>query len=298
VSTLKQRAKAFYEEHVVENSTAQNRLLKTWNSVRRNAAWIRSLGKAVTVPDSNPQNIYHASVQKTGSHWVKSVFSDPRIRTYTRLATYPGHRYEWDEFHKRFPRYHFVPGLFISYGSYEEIEKPDRYKTFYVIRDPRDIVVSWYFSIRDTHRLAGKVGQYRERLRSLDREEGISFCIRTLAYKFAFMRTWAYNADDPNVLMVKFENLVREPVQHWGKIFDHCGIEIPSTELRSVLGDYDKEGMRKREQKRSFLRKRSASNRSHYRKGGRNWEDLFTEKHRAMFAEINGNLLSVLGYDE
>lgn len=298
MSTLKQRAKAFYEKHVVENSAAQDRLLNTWNFVRRTAAWIRAGGKALTFPDSNPRNIYHSSIQKTGSHWVKSIFSDPRIRQYTRLATYPGHRYEWDEFHKRFPKYHFVPGLFISYGSYEEIRKPEKYKTFYVIRDPRDIIVSWYFSIRDTHRLTGKVGQYREKLRSLNQKDGIVFCIRTLAYKFAFMRTWAYNADDPNVMIVKFENLVDDPTTYWERIFEHCGVDIPSNVLRSVLEDYDKEGMRKREQNRSFLRKRSTSNRSHYRKGGQSWEDLFTKKHKRMFAEINGNLLRVLGYEE
>lgn len=298
MGTLKDWAKTLYEEHVVENSEAQGRLLKTWNFVRRNAAQIRAVGKAATFPESNPQNIYHASIQKTGSHWVKSVFSDPRIREYTHLATYPGHRYEWDEFHKRFPKYHFVPGLFISYGSYEEIEKPERYKTFYVVRDPRDVVVSWYFSIRDTHRLAGKVAQYRKRLRSLGQEEGIAFCIRTLAYKFAFMRTWAYNADDPNVMLVKFEDLVAEPVRYWGKIFDHCGIDIPSTVLRDVLSDYDKEGMRRREQNRSFLRKRSTSNRSHYRKDERDWENLFTRRHKEMFSAINGNLLQVLGYED
>jgi len=298
VVKIKKRLKKLYEERVIENSDTQKRLLKTRNFMQRTVAWLRAQKKSFTFPESNPQNVYHASVQKTGSHWVKSLFRDRRIRKYTKLPTYPGHRYEWDEFHKRFPKYHFVPALFISYGSYEEIKKPNCYKTFYVIRDPRDIVVSWYFSIRDTHRLAGKVAQYRERLRSLNQEEGISFCIRTLAYKFAFMRTWAYNADDPNVITVKLENLVDEPVRYWGKIFNHCGIEIPPSELRNVLEDYDKEGMRKREQERSFLRKRSTSNRSHYRKGGRNWENLFTDKHRAMFSEINGNLLGVLGYED
>jgi hypothetical protein len=155
MKSVSRLAKDLYARYIIENSRAQNRLLKAVNLGRRTAARLRSLRKALTFPDHLPQNIYHASVQKTGSHWVKSIFSDPRIRRYTHLHSYPGHRYEWTEFHTRFPKYHFVPGLFISYGSYEEIRKPEHYKTFYIIRDPRDIVVSGYCSIRVPHRLAG-----------------------------------------------------------------------------------------------------------------------------------------------
>ena len=39
------------------------------------------------------------------------------------------------------------------------IDKPAPYRTFYPVRDPRDMVVSWYFSMRDTHRVFGPIAR-------------------------------------------------------------------------------------------------------------------------------------------
>jgi len=50
----------------------------------------------------------------------------------------------------------------MSYDLYEEIQKPERYRTIYVQRDPRDVIVSWYWSMLETHVLMGKVGKYRK----------------------------------------------------------------------------------------------------------------------------------------
>jgi endonuclease III-like uncharacterized protein len=63
--------------------------------------------------ENSTQNIYHASIQKTASQWIKAIFNDQRIKKHTNLFTYPQHRYEWDDFHKKFPKYTFVSGLYI-----------------------------------------------------------------------------------------------------------------------------------------------------------------------------------------
>ena len=238
------------------------------------------------------QNIYHATVQKAGSLWVRRVFNDPRVKKITGLSTFPQYRYEWDEFHKSFPVYSFIPGLYISYDLYEEIEKPEKYKTFFVMRDPRDIVVSWYYSMLKTHILMGKVGKYRNVLQSTNYDDGIIYCIKTLALKFAGMRTWMYNQDDSKVLIIKFEELTENPVAGFKKIFHHCETDIPDTVLKRVLDDYTKSKLREND-----LKKREDQTESHYRREKSTHKTGFTDKHLELFYAINGDLLNVLGYE-
>ena len=287
-----------YGAHFIENPRAQDALFRGYNFVRRRVADARGLLGRVSHPEGVPTNVYYATIQKTGTHWFKAIFEDERIQRYSGLWSYPGHRYEWGEFIKTFPPHHFVPALFMPYGLYEEISKPDHYRTFYVVRDPRDIVVSWYFSARDTHRLTGKVALHRPTLRSLSQEDGITYAIEVLSYTFAFMRSWAYAAPrDPAVRIVRFEEMTRAPFEGFRALFDHCQIPVPDATLREVLSDYTKEAMRQRDEDRGFLRQRTLSDASHYRPGGSSWQEAFTPAHHDQFAAANGDILSLLGYD-
>lgn len=289
-----------YGRHIIENPRAQSVLLRGLNLGRRRLAGMRGLSGRLAARDGVPTNVYHATIQKTGTHWFKAIFEDPRVRAYSGLWSYPGHRYEWGEFVREFPPHHFVPALFMPYGLYEEIRKPGFYRTFYVTRDPRDVVVSWYFSARDTHRLVGKVAQYRPILKALSESDGITFGIETLAYTFSFMRSWAYAAPrDPNVLMVRFEDATAAPFETFRTIFDHCGIPIADAVLRDVLSTYTKEEMRRLDEERPFWRQRTAdAEGSHYRPAPSSWRQVFTLAHHARFSEVNGDLLALLGYDQ
>lgn len=247
-------------------------------------------------PGSGPapvDNVYFATVQRSGSQWVKEIFSDRRVLARTGLASYPQHRYEWDQFHKSFPRYTFVPGLYMSYDLYEEIDKPASYRTLYVIRDPRSIVVSWYWAALETHTMMGKIGKYRADLSKLDFNDGLSYSIRALAGKFTDMRTWMYNTSDPHVLMVRFEELTRDPLRCFGEIFAHCQVPMPSATLESVLEDYTKAKMRERD-----LQRRPEAPDSHYRARTSDHREVFTPEHYELFHGVTGDLVSLLGYAE
>ncbi|MCF8096137.1 MAG: sulfotransferase domain-containing protein [Desulfobacteraceae bacterium] len=239
------------------------------------------------------ENIYFATIQKSGSQYIKQVFSDKRIQYYTKLLTYPQHRYEWDEFHKKFPKGTFVPGLYMSYDLYEEIEKPKSYKTFYVMRDPRNIVVSWYYSMMKTHKLMGKVGRYRKELQKLSFKEGLHYCIDALSIKFMAMRTWKNNENDPAVLILKFEDLKENPYSEFLRIFEHCGINIPHEVLKSVLSDYTKDKMREKD-----LANRVDITESHYRKTESKHQEVFEADHYKHFYQVTGNLVEILGYEK
>jgi hypothetical protein len=239
------------------------------------------------------QNLYLPTVQRSGSQWMKNVLADMRIRKYTRLRPFPQRRYEWGEFVKRFPLHTFVPGLYMSYDLYEEIEKPQRYRTVFVMRDPRSLTVSWYHAMRKTHVLMGKVGRYREDLARLDFNDGISYCIKALTGKFADMRTWMDHRDDRNVTILKFEDMAADTTSAIGRILKDCGFDVPADVLANVMREYDKEEMRKRDP-----RTQADPNGSHYRKSTSDHRGVFTPEHYKLFREVTGNLVSYLGYDD
>lgn len=247
---------------------------------------------SITGHDAPLDNLFFATVQRSGSQWLKQVLADPRIVARSGLAMYPQHRYEWGEFVKRFPRFTFVPGLYMSYDLYEEITKPARYRTIYVVRDPRTIVVSWYWAARDTHSMMGKIIKHRAALQELDLDDGLEYCIRALATRFADMRTWADNAADPNVLLVRFEDLTADPATGLRAILDHCDIVVPEPELAAVITDYDREQMRRRD-----LERREPGRESHYRARGSDHREAFRARHYESFRRVAGDLAETLGYE-
>lgn len=257
-----------------------------------NKYWgIRSFIPAVK--KNNVSNIYHATIQKTGSQWIKTIFKDPRIKKVTGLEVYPQHRYEAGEFIRKFPKNTFVPGLYISPILYNEIEKPDNYRTFYIVRDPRDIVVSWYYSMKETHKLLGNVGMHRTILQELSFDEGLTYCIRYLSLKFCYMRNWYYESQkEEKIKIFKFEDLTGDPLNSWDKIFKHCKINIEKEYLDKILKDYTKNKMRKLD---LAIRK---DQKSHYRKESSKWDNAFKNEHIELFQNINGDLTKILGYED
>lgn len=239
------------------------------------------------------ENIYHASVQKTGSQWIRKVFADKRIVRYTRLKVYPQHRYEYDAFQSKFPPFTFVPGLYLPYEQYEEIRKPKRYKAFYMVRDPRNIIVSWYYSMLKTHRpISFQVLKHRKKLEQMNLEDGISYCIKNYQLKLAFMRSWIYGANDPNILFIRFEDLASRPFDQFKRIFQHCEINIPDQVISMVLKDYSKDKLRKRD-----IESRAGTD-SNYSVENSNWKKVFTKEHIKLFSQVTGDLVELLGYEK
>ncbi|MDH3267127.1 MAG: hypothetical protein OEM25_09190, partial [Gammaproteobacteria bacterium] len=85
---------------------------------------------------------------------------------------------------------------FLSYGNadFSFVESLGQHRAFHVIRDPRDIVVSAYFSHMRSHSTEEwpELVQYRNKLNSVSKDEGLALEIENRAREFRHLSTWDY----------------------------------------------------------------------------------------------------------
>jgi hypothetical protein len=108
-------------------------------------------------------------------------------------------------------------------AKWNHVRTLDDYRGFHVIRDPRDILVSAYFSHLYSHdtRHWPELGDRRRLLQSVNKEKGLALEMDYCAPVFAALRDWNY--DDERILELRFERLVTDPYQSFLRIFEHLG---------------------------------------------------------------------------
>ncbi len=261
--------------------------------VRRTMQGAHNARLRLTVPVAarcGYENIYHCAVRKTASQWIKAVFSDPIVYRFSGLTTYDPRYYRWR--HPRVcPPERIALSLFFSHQRFAAIPKPERYRAFYVLRDPRDLVVSSYFSTRDSHTPMGDIPAVRQALRDRSKKDGLLWLVDDLAAKgrFKAMRSWADAPADEAVRLFRYEDLTGERQrEELDGLMRHCGIVLPARELDTLLGRYSFARM--------DVRQRTGST-SHYRKGEPgDWRNHFDDDIHEAFVRATGNLAEQLGY--
>lgn len=243
-------------------------------------------------------NIYYCCTQKTGSQWFKRIFRDPVVYQYTGLRTY-----EYNELGLR--RAHFdgplpertiAVHLYVNYDSYASIPKPQQRRTFFMLRDPRDIAVSWYFSARYSHGPVATMLVLRKDLENTTLSEGLRHSINSLHLLGLFdaQRSWMEVPTGQREFEVfRYEDFARDNQAFMRQLFDYLRIDMPEHELHALCD-------RHRFKLMSGGRDPGIENvRDHYRKGTPgDWKNYFDQRTNAHFREVAGDLLEVLGYRE
>jgi len=248
-------------------------------------------------------NIYHICVAKTGSMWIEGIFKHPLINAYTSMPVYnfESDRHGWDyrgfmDRHETeaFPKKTVCCPTYMGLDCYLQVPKPDKYKSFCVVRDPRDLVTSFYFSIMYSHAQMGLHPQWRQRLSRLDRENGFIEAIKILDefQMFEASRSYRNCSDrDPNCKLYTFEDLTGENhFEVFKDLFAWLTIPVSSDELSKVLTEKSFERL-------SGRKKGQENEKHHYRKGVvGDWKNYFTENVEQNFYNTTGDLISHLEY--
>lgn len=245
------------------------------------------------------KNIYHCCIQKSASQWFVTFFSDPIIWKYTRLMPYNPHenfiRQNADfEMLTHIPTGVIVSPLYIGYKDFAKIPKPLNYKAFCVIRDPRDLIVSNYFSLKYSHPAYNPyIVDMREKLHQMTQDEGMMMCINTLSKGIlSFFSEWLQQKDD-SVKIFRFEDIFGiQQEATFQQLLEHCDCTIPENVLHMLLNKYCFKNITGRSTGDENIT-------SHYRKGTANsWQDYFSEPHKAAFKERLGQILLASGYEQ
>jgi hypothetical protein len=226
--------------------------------------------------------------------------------------------------------------LIMTAPAQKDIDTLPEYHGVHLIRDPRDIIVSAYFSHRNSHpEVFGgltwpEMLDQRKRLLELDKEAGMEAEIEFSHNFLDDMATWNYH--NPRVLEARMEELTTDQVPGWTRIMTHLDLlgEDGFGRLPAVLWNLayrrEKPWLAKHLRhvlprvpltrippaylpnvlERFSFTRLSKSNRkpgqvdenSHYRKGmARDWENHFTARHHEHFRELYGDLVQRLGYE-
>lgn len=221
---------------------------------------------------------------------------------------------------------------FISYtnAKFEYVKQLDQFKGFHVVRDPRDIVVSAYFSHLKTHTTEGwsELVEFRDRLNSISKDEGLILEMDFRKKSFDDMYNWNYSTH--YIKEFKMEDLIQNPQERFTEIFRYLGLmknpsvlELviqkvlesvgaankkqakPGAKTVTELDEISEEHLAKIIQANDFSVKSGGRNpgeedvNSHFRKGiAGDWKNHFNQQHIDYFKEQYGDLLIKLGYEK
>lgn len=261
----------------------------------------------------NP-TVFHVTHVKSGSQWVYQILnecaSDRIVKPRVRVAQFyedpiqPGMIY---------------PTVYAPRGRFESTLWPDAQppadspaaqnwqnfvqqkfpvKTFVVIRDLRDTMVSLYFSLKVSHAIISeKVAEGHRRLNEMDMEEGFLFLCanpasKEMPYQARIQSSWLPVCHRDEALLVRYEDLIADELGQFEKIVAYCEMDVSPAHLRSIV------------ERNSFVsragRKPGEEDvASHYRKGiSGDWQNYFTPQIKDEFKRKFGQVLIDTGYEK
>ena len=240
--------------------------------------------------------IYHCCVSKTASQWFSGFWSDPLFKEYCILNHFvPQYDFITQESTLRklnnIPWGRIISPLYIRRSDFVKMKKPPSYRAFFVARDPRDLVISEYFSLKYPHALTHPyIITMRKHLNSIPVEEGILEIINFASF-FETLDGWV-NSRDEAVRIFLFEDLFGDrQLRTFKELMEHCRIDMSEDILSSLLEKHSFKEITGRDLG-------DESRNHHYRLGVYgDWENHFTDEHKNAFKDRSGSILIDLGYE-
>jgi hypothetical protein len=262
--------------------------------------------------DRRPGAIYHCCHHKTASQWIHLVLSDERIRRAlqkkasspfpetTRMADY------WEQIDRNLavlsgpeaiasfaplPDAGIVTCLFLTEPAFQAHRKSKRYRGFFVCRDPRDTLMSWYHSAKVTHPEMGNVADIREILVEKSYHDGLRYGIDVLRTFWEGILGWT-RCRDRRMKMFHYEDLFGEDqAGAFAALFAHLRLPVSRGDQAAILAQYAFENITQ------GRRPGQVDGTSHFRRGqAGGWREEMPADVLDYFYQATGTLTEELGY--
>lgn len=275
---------------------AQARKLRRFVSTETEYKLRRTLNAILPVKHRCANDIvFHACVWKTASQWVRVVLSDPRIYRYSGLSVVLSDEYlKPDPTQSLFPDRSIAAAMMRSYDFFSKINKPNNHFAFFVKRDPRDLVVSFYFSNRYSHRPNEKLDKERQVMADMSEKEGLMYTVGQFNKFVSILTSWEEAAKaDNRIRIVRYEDLTGgNHIDVWHQLLNAADIRIPRDALADILETYSFDKITGGREKGVEVKTEK------YRKGiAGDWVNYFDDELMTAFRNRYGNLPEKLGYE-
>ncbi len=241
-------------------------------------------------------NIYHCCVQRTASQWLRNIYNDEVFYRNTGLRAIPYKEMGLAGAHidEPFPKRTIVTHLYISHPTFVSIPKPRAHRHFFVQRDPRDAVVSWYYAARYSHKPMGSIPEMRRDLASRSQEDGIHYMIDAINARgyFDALRSWTEVEPTDSFRIFRYEDIALDLRGFLGDLFNFLKIPAQPAELDSLAE-------RKSFQQATGGRRQGEEDiHAHLRKGTPgDWRTALDDNALDHLRRVSGDLVEVLGYE-
>ncbi|GIW74720.1 MAG: hypothetical protein KatS3mg103_1242 [Phycisphaerales bacterium] len=244
---------------------------------------------------SDPKpTVFHITHWKSGSQWVRGVLS--RLEP-DRVIVPKADMSDVADGQLR-PGGIYTPVYMATQWFDSQVTRDGHQRFVVVIRDLRDAAVSWYFSVKHSHKPINLksaddlMQDYRQRFNELDVERGLLLVVQERLAAFAnIQQTWM-RVPESDRLLVRYEDLIADEHAAFNRIFDYAGLEPDQAKRRAAI------------EAESF-QARTGRNRgqeqidAHHRKGvAGDWRNHFTRPVAEAFKEKFGQVLIETGYEK
>jgi lipopolysaccharide transport system ATP-binding protein len=229
--------------------------------------------------------VFHVTHWKAGSQWVRSVLRHAAPKRFIQPCN--------DESGP-------LGGPVVAGAVYAPVYAPhSRFRaavpetldqrTFVVIRDPRDTLVSWYFSLLYSHApISRNVVDSRQELRQLSKSEGLAWLTGKHLMEVAWIQREWIAAGAP---VFRYEDFRANQQETYRRLFEFCELPVSALRRRWIV------------RRHSFIRRTwwrlgRENVRSHLRKGAvGDWRNHFDDDLKRLFKQSHGETLVLAGYE-
>jgi hypothetical protein len=245
--------------------------------------WISSLGRASSRIEVFPDDTFIVSYPRSGSTWIRRLLVsiirpdiEPSLKNIEEFIP-DIHAYTNEELlHCKRPR------VLKSHHSYT----PYYPRVVYLLRDGRDVAVSYYDFFKVTHHYEGTFSEFVELMLEGD---SLGFgCWQN------HVSSWVAGAGNIPFLVIKYEQLENQGVETLREVVDFLDIEADESLLKHAYRKCDF----------AYVQRDVRENSRYYHKGYRGgvkgssgaWKVTFSEKDLEYFWEKASEVMELAGY--
>jgi len=232
-----------------------------------------------------PQDVFIASYPKSGNTWLRFLIGD---------LVFPGDM-GFDRSKALLPivgHHHQAPGCLPGGGRLLKTHEPFRpayERAIYLVRDPRDVALSYYHHQLRQELFFGSLEDFLGRFRA-GRVDGFGDWA-------SHVRSWIHRSPgERRLLVVRYEDLKGDAGTELQRIMDFVGLPASPGQVEAALKANTLERMQEKEQAATVLKVKRTDIPVVRSGGTRQWEDELPPGQLAEFDAWSGDLLGELGY--